>query len=192
MVIKVPPSSVVRTESIDTRKETQNTHNDRIHGVEESAHKMPKRSLHDSLNRVNSILSKSSRLPKLVVEPVNVLHNNREVQSDVRDIEPKIKDKKVHNDIENNFLEPEFVSRVIPVVRRERVDFPHPESREHDEPEQRHHAQVYLFLHILHALRSFWDWVRVLEDSADDEEDKEVEERNVERCPAVVGEVFDF
>jgi len=81
------------------------------------------------------------------------------MQDPVGSIEPSIKGKHVHKEIDNKISGCESVSLIVSIIRHQWVKLPHPNDSIDDNVEQRLDAVFDLSLH--HSLAIFVHWGRI-------------------------------
>lgn len=110
VVVEVQSPPVMRQQCVDRSQEADCRHHQRVHWVEEGAHKMAHRSLQHRLERVHCILSKGRGLDELLHYPisymmvaVHVLHKPVDVKEVMRQREPGVEAEHVNQDVFGQF-----------------------------------------------------------------------------------------
>lgn len=90
VVVEVQLASIVGQESVDAGQEADGRDEKRVHWVNEGAEEVTHRTLKDGLKGMDSVLREGSRLHKLMMMPVDMLHKPVDMEQVMREVEPTI------------------------------------------------------------------------------------------------------
>lgn len=130
VIVEVQFAAIVGEERVDTGQEADGRDEKRVHWVNECAEEVTHRALQDGLKGMYSVLGKGSRLHKLMMMPVDMLHKPVDMEQVMREVEPTVEDEEVNEDLLHQLQQSKLIlfTGPVPVVRCQRIHLPQPDG----------------------------------------------------------------